>query len=45
MTKKNVVIVLEYTELKKVVSLEVSLAVYLLCVNKEMVCALFLLTH
>ena len=45
MTKKKVVIMLEYAELKKVVNREFSLVVYLFCVSKEMVCALHLLTH
>ena len=45
MTKKKAVIILEYAELKKVVNREASLVVYLFCVNKEMLCALHLLTH
>ena len=44
MTKKKVVIMLEYAELKKIVNKEFSLVVYLFCVSKEMVCALHLLT-
>ena len=38
-------IMLQYAELKKVVSREVSLVVYLFSVDKEMVCALHLLTN
>ena len=45
MTKKKAVIMLQYAELKKVVSREVSLVVYLFSVGKEMVCALHLLTN
>ena len=43
--EEKTVIMLDYVERKKVVNREVSLIVYLLCVSKEMVCGLHLLTH